>query len=140
MNHADAEDISQDTLLLIHLRYPHLDSESNLVPLAIRIAGFKCRERRRGTWRRSEWPEEYEPATDELLPDEQLDRDRWLNWMKSSLHNLGARCLRIFELQLQGKTTAEIAAALAITENNLHVAALRCRRRALELAPSGARP
>lgn len=140
VSHADAEDIGQETLLLIHTRYGHLESETDLVPLAFRIAGFKCRETQRGKARLRDWPEGYDPASDDLAPDEAVDRDRWLQWVLSSLPKLGERCLRIFELQLLGKTTSEIAAALGLTENNLYVTAMRCRRKALAFAPKGARP
>ena len=140
ISHTDAEDISQDTLLLIHTRYIHVDAETDLVPIAFRIAGFKCREMQRGKARLKDWPEGYDPASEDLAPDEAVDRDRWLQWILTSLPKLGERCLRIFQLQLLGKTTTEITGILGLTENNLYVTAMRCRRKAFELAPKGARP
>lgn len=140
LNVQDAEDVGQDTLLLIHERYSHLERESDLVPLGIHMAKLKCHEKLRGLYRAGVWPENYDPVSDDLLPDELLERTQWLEWISAVIPKLEERCRRIFELQLRGFETRAIAETLGLTVNALHVAALRCRRQALELAPMGARP
>jgi hypothetical protein len=42
-----AEDLAQDTLMLLNQKYAHLSSRDDLVPVAVRIMQYKIRTLRR---------------------------------------------------------------------------------------------
>ncbi|HUA64047.1 MAG TPA: sigma-70 family RNA polymerase sigma factor, partial [Verrucomicrobiae bacterium] len=50
-----AEDLTQEALLLLEEKYPHLDRVEDLLPLSLKIMRFKIVSYRRKTARRGEY-------------------------------------------------------------------------------------
>src|SRR4030081_3219214 len=66
-----AEDLAQETLLLIEQKYPHLHAESDLLPVAITIMQYKMRAYHRKAWRKAEG--QALPVDDVPIRDGNLD-------------------------------------------------------------------
>src|SRR4051794_36331456 len=63
MKREAAEDLAQEVLLVIHEKYPELDSAEDLVPLSLEIARLKLWAARRKSTRRGE---EHNISVDDL--------------------------------------------------------------------------
>lgn len=132
-----AEDLAQETLMLIETRYSHLDQIGDLVPLAIRIMNFKVKSLRRGLVRQrlSDTPVDETPIADPA-PDaaRQAETSELQNRIMAALEKLGGRCRRLFLLKLEGHRLPEIRELLgADTMQQLYLWDFRCRERMREL-------
>lgn len=124
-----AEDLAQDTLMLLNQKYAHLNSRDDLVPVAVRIMQFKIRTLRRGG-RPGDVPPE-----DVQLPDPAPDPEtsaRYQQLRKSlmeAIEKLGGRCREIFQLKLLGYNFIEIKDRMGANSiDTIYVWDFRCRR------------
>ncbi|MDX1983784.1 MAG: sigma-70 family RNA polymerase sigma factor [Bryobacteraceae bacterium] len=132
-----AEDVAQEVLLVLHVKYPHVVEITELVPLALQIARFKIMSGVRTGVRRGEGKSL--PADEISLPDPAPDpesaaaRRERLERMKKALATLGQRCRDILRLKLQGRTFAEIQAIYQVSSiNTIYTWDFRCRKQLLE--------
>jgi RNA polymerase sigma-70 factor, ECF subfamily len=138
-----AEDVTQDTLVLLTTKYADVSELEDLVPLAFKIVRFKILEFRRKAWRRGELakPRDGENASAEIadvagwaLPDLQLRRRELSDRLEKALRQLTGRCRDLFRLKLEGHRFAEIQRRLgARTLNTVYTWDARCRARLLVL-------
>jgi RNA polymerase sigma-70 factor (ECF subfamily) len=134
---AQAEDLAQEVLMLLHTKYRHLDRLEDLVPLAFQILRFKLVAHRRKAARRGEYDavdvDEFPPATSEPDPAAVLERKELLARLLSGIATMGERCRELFRFKLQGRSFAEIQALLgAGTLNTIYTWDHRCRKQLLE--------
>lgn len=134
---ATAEDVAQDTLLLLEQKYAHIETLEDLVPLALQIARYKLLGLHAKSLRRGEAG--YVPVDDFPLadpvddPEALLARRQRLERLESALTKLGDRCRTIFRLKLEGHTFPEIQIILgADSINTVYTWDFRCRKQLLE--------
>jgi RNA polymerase sigma-70 factor (ECF subfamily) len=133
-----AEDLTQEALLLLEEKYPHLDRVEDLLPLSLRIMRFKIVSHRRKAARRGEYTAV--SVTDISLPDldanplDQVERKEMLDRLTKAVAQLGDRCRELIRLKLQGKTFPEIQKIMgAAALNTVYTWDHRCRHNLLEL-------
>jgi RNA polymerase sigma-70 factor, ECF subfamily len=133
-----AEDLAQETLMLLHEKYAHLERPEDLVPLALQIARFKIMSLRRKAVRHGEYTQV--SITDIPLPDldanpaDALQRKEMLERLESALGQLDGRCREMMRLKLQGRTFPEIQKIMGVAAiNTVYTWDHRCRKRLLEL-------
>jgi len=134
---AQAEDLAQEVLVLLHTKYGHLERAEDLVPLAFQILRFKLAAARRKAARRGEYDavdvETFPPASDAPDPAAVLERKELLTRLMGGIARLGERCRELFRLKLQGRTFAEIQAQMgAATLNTVYTWDHRCRKQLLD--------
>jgi RNA polymerase sigma-70 factor (ECF subfamily) len=132
-----AEDLTQEALLLLEQKYAHLDSLDELLPLSFQIMRFKMNDFRRKASRRGEFNSVDVadlPLSDgkvDILAD--LERKELKQRLMVALSKLEGRCREMFRLKLQGKTFAEIKIKLgAANINTVYTWDFRCRKLLLE--------
>jgi RNA polymerase sigma-70 factor, ECF subfamily len=133
-----AEDLTQETLLLLEQKYAHVSEPEELLPLCFQILKYKMADFLRKARRRGEMdsvPVDGLPLRAEggdplwALEQEEL-RER----LHRALDQLDGRCRDLFRLKLEGKNFAEIQQALgAAAINTVYTWDFRCRKRLLEL-------
>jgi RNA polymerase sigma-70 factor (ECF subfamily) len=133
---AQAEDLAQEVLVLLHEKYGHLDRIEDLLPLAFQILRFKLAAFRRKTARRGEFDavdvHEFPPATDAPDPAAVLERKELLAKLMGGIAKMGERCRELFRLKLQGRGFAEIQALMgAGSLNTVYTWDHRCRKELL---------
>ncbi len=133
---AQAEDLAQEVLVLLHTKYGHLDRAEDLVPLAFQIVRFKLAALRRKSARRGEYDavdvDAFPPASDAPDPAAVLERKELLTRLMGGIARMGERCRELFRLKLQGRTFAEIQALLgAASLNTVYTWDHRCRKQLL---------
>jgi RNA polymerase sigma-70 factor (ECF subfamily) len=133
-----AEDVAQETLMLLHEKYAHLDRPEDLLPLSFQIVRFKIMSLRRKAVRRGEYDQV--SVTDIPLPDldanpaDYLERKEMLERLTAAVGQLGERCREMIRLKLQGKSFAEIQKAMGVGAiNTIYTWDHRCRQHLLEL-------
>jgi RNA polymerase sigma-70 factor (ECF subfamily) len=134
---ATAEDVAQDTLLVLEEKYSHVETLEDLVPLAIQIARFKIMALHTKSARRGEGAS---VPVDELpLPDPAenaeaaLERRERLDRLETAILALGDRCRELFRLKLLGLRFPEIQQRMgAESINTVYTWDLRCRKQLLE--------
>lgn len=138
-----AEDLAQDTLVLLTTKYAKVSSIDDLMPLALRIVRYKILEYRRKAGRRGELAKPL-PGDDPIAqlpddqgwskPDVQLQRRELGDRLADALRKLTGRCRTLFRLKLEGRKFAEIQQLLgARTINTVYTWDARCRERLLAL-------
>jgi RNA polymerase sigma factor (sigma-70 family) len=134
---ADAEDLTQETLLLLTTKYAHVDDPAQLVALGIGI----LRKKRADLWRKSARRGEATAgdATSLPLPDGRPtadtiaeDRER-LRLYAEAATRLGERCRGILRRKLDGLSFVEIAAELGRPVNTVYSWDRRCHQKLREL-------
>lgn len=133
-----AEDIAQETMLVLHQRYQHLTEPADLIPVALQIARFKITAFFRKMKRRGE--DDAQSVDDLQLTNGQMDpemhavRQELMNRLEAALPKLGERCRELFRLKLDGLSFPEIQREMgATTINTVYTWDLRCRKSLLEL-------
>lgn len=133
-----AEDVAQETLMLLQEKYAHLERPEDLLPLSLQIVRFKIMSLRRKAGRRGEYTQV--SVTDIPLPDldsnpaDALERKEMLENLGRAIGQLGERCRELIRLKLQGKTFPEIQKIMhAATLNTVYTWDHRCRKHLLEL-------
>jgi RNA polymerase sigma-70 factor, ECF subfamily len=129
-----AEDIAQETLLLLTTKYAHVTALEDLVPLSVTVARFKIRGHVRKAHRRGEHtavPVEDVPLADETAdPLTQVEQREAVERLKHAIRRLDGRCRDIYRLKLAGLGFAEIRDRLgASSVNTVYTWEFRCRRR-----------
>ncbi len=133
-----AEDLAQETLLLLEEKYPRTTELQDLLPLSFQIVRFKMMSLRRKTERHGEYTQV--SIGDIPLPDPDsnpltaFERRQMLERLTSAIGQLGSRCRELIRWKLAGKTFAEIQAlSKAASINTVYTWDFRCRQRLLEL-------
>jgi len=133
-----AEDLAQEVLMLLHEKYPHLETPEELLPLSLQIVRFKIMSLRRKAVRRGEYNQV--SVTDVPLPDlqagplDRLERKEMLDRLTQAMGQLGERCRQLLRLKLAGKNFAEIQKAMgAASINTVYTWDFRCRKHLLDL-------
>jgi RNA polymerase sigma-70 factor (ECF subfamily) len=135
-----AEDLAQETLMLLERRYPHLDQLGDLIPLSIRIMSLKIKGLRRTAGRRKivDTPVDEMPVQDET-PDagEQLAMNERRKSFFDALNKLGERCRRLLLLKLDGHRLTEIREMMGADNMQLlYTWDFRCRKEMQKLIVS----
>jgi RNA polymerase sigma-70 factor (ECF subfamily) len=132
----EAEDLAQETLMLLHQKYGEVDAIEELVPLAFRILRFKMAAGFRKSARRGE--DSAIPVEDANLrstddPEDGLLARERRRLMLDALDALGERCREILKMKMSGLGFDEIRVHLgAASINTVYVWDLRCRRELIE--------
>jgi RNA polymerase sigma-70 factor (ECF subfamily) len=137
MQRDQAEDLVQETLVVMHEKYGHLETLEDLVPVAIETCRLKMMGARRKSTRRGETTSV--SVEDVPLADKQPDpsvlaqRHEQLSRLEAAMVQLGERCRELFRLKLLGYTFPEIQLAMqAQSINTIYTWDLRCRKSLLE--------
>ena len=132
-----AEDLAQEVLLLLHEKYPHVDTVEELLPLSLQIVRFKIVAQRRKASRRGEYTQV--PVTEMQIPDldanpaEEYERKEMQQRLLKAIAGLGERCRELFRLKLAGRSFAQIQAAMGVAAiNTIYTWDFRCRKNLLE--------
>lgn len=133
-----AEDLTQETLLLLEKKYPLVHEPEELVPLCFQILRYKMADFLRKARRRGEM--DSVPVDGLPLPDPSqdplwaLEREQLRQRLREALRKLDGRCRELFRLKLEGKNFTDIRQALgAAAINTVYTWDFRCRKRLLEL-------
>jgi RNA polymerase sigma factor (sigma-70 family) len=122
-----AEDIAQETLMVLWAKYSDLDREADLVPLAYNICSKKIFEARRFQARAGEELPDHAAFTDPGPdPYERLMNDETRHRLLGGIRRLSPRCRQLIRLRLLGRSTEQIAEALKMRTGTLHVWKHRC--------------
>ena len=137
MGRDSAEDLAQETLVLIEEKYPHVERVEELLPLCLQIVRFKMTALRRKTARHGEYNSvsvEDVPLTDRSEnPAEAYERKEMLDRLSKAVGEMEPRCREMFRMKLDGKSFEEIRQALgAASINTVYTWDARCRRKLLE--------
>ena len=135
---AHAEDLTQEVLVVLHEKYPHVADLTELVPLAFQVLRFKMLDAHRKSLRRGEYNQESvddlplaEPGDDPMV---QLDQKQRVDRLLASMAQLGERCRELFRWKLEGKSFPEIQKIMGQTSiNTIYTWDLRCRKQLLSL-------
>lgn len=136
LSREQAEDVSQEVLVVLHEKYPHVTELTALLPLSFQVLRYKVLEVRRKAARRGEGQQV--PVEDPPLPDPGDDpetaaaRRERVDRLIAALDRLGARCRDLFRWKLEGRTFAEIQALTGQRSiNTIYTWDHRCRRQLL---------
>lgn len=131
-----AEDLTQEVLVVLHEKYPRVTELTELVPLAFQVLRFKMLDAHRKGFRRGEYNQEpvedlplADPADD---PATRLDQQQRVNRLLAGLAQLGERCRELFKWKLEGKSFPEIQQLMGQNSvNTIYTWDLRCRKQLL---------
>jgi len=132
-----ADDLTQETLLVLEEKYAQVTALDELLPLCFQILRFKITDFFRKAKRRGEL--DPLPVDQIGLPSGDdplwaLERRELRERLFSAIQRLDGRCREIFRLKLEGKSFAEIREALgAATLNTVYTWDFRCRQRLMVL-------
>ena len=138
VSRAQAEDLSQEVLVVLHEKYARVTELTELVPLAFQILRFKMLDAHRKSLRRGEYNSESvddlplaDPGDD---PMTQLDQKQRVDRLLAAIGQLGERCRELFKWKLEGKSFPEIQTLMNQTSiNTIYTWDLRCRKQLLSL-------
>jgi RNA polymerase sigma-70 factor (ECF subfamily) len=138
VSRAQAEDLAQEVLVVLHEKYPNVADLTELVPLAFQILRFKMLDAHRKSLRRGEYHQESvediplaDPGDD---PATQLDQKQRVDRLLAAMAQLGERCRGLFKWKLEGKSFPEIQKLMGQTSiNTIYTWDLRCRKQLLSL-------
>ena len=135
---AQAEDLAQEVLVVLHEKYARVTDLTELVPLAFQILRFKMLDSHRKSLRRGEYNQESvddlplaDPGDD---PAGQLDQKQRVDRLLTALAQLGERCRELFKWKLEGNSFPEIQKLMGQNSiNTIYTWDLRCRKQLLSL-------
>lgn len=138
VSRAQAEDLVQEVLVVLHEKYPNVADLTELVPLAFQVLRFKMLDAHRKSLRRGEYNQESvedlplaDPGDD---PATQLDQKQRVARLLSAIGRLGERCRELFKWKLEGKSFPEIQKIMGQNSiNTIYTWDLRCRKQLLAL-------
>ena len=136
VSRAQAEDLAQEVLVVLHEKYAHVTELTELVPLAFQVLRFKMLDAHRKSLRRGEYNSE---SVDDLPladlgadPATQLDQKQRVDRLLTAIGQLGERCRELFKWKLEGKSFPEIQTLMNQTSiNTIYTWDLRCRKQLL---------
>ena len=145
---AEAEDLTQETLLRAHSRLASLEEEARLLPWLYRIAGNIARDRfRQPSWRQRRDALELE-ASEETLPvvdtgprlDKVMEQREMSDCVRRYLEDLpdGYRTVILLH-DVQGLTNPEIAELLGVSVGAVKIRLHRARGKLREALGEGCR-
>jgi len=138
VSRAQAEDLTQEVLVVLHEKYPLVADLTELVPLAFQVLRFKMLDAHRKSLRRGEYNQE---SVDDLPladpgdnPMIQLDQKQRVDRLLAAMAQLGERCRELFKWKLEGNSFPEIQKLMNQTSiNTIYTWDLRCRKQLLAL-------
>ena len=135
---AQAEDLAQEVLVVLHEKYAHVTELTELVPLAFQVLRFKMLDAHRKSLRRGEYNlESFDdvPIADSRdNPGTELERKQTVERLVQAMSQLGERCRELFKWKLEGKSFPEIQKLMNQTSiNTIYTWDLRCRKQLLSL-------
>ena len=138
VSRAQAEDLAQEVLVVLHEKYVRVTELTELVPLAFQVLRFKMLDAHRKSLRRGEYNQESvddlplaDPGDD---PATQLDQKQRVDRLLAVMTQLGERCRELFKWKLEGKSFPEIQKIMGQTSiNTIYTWDLRCRKQLLTL-------
>jgi RNA polymerase sigma-70 factor (ECF subfamily) len=138
VSRAQAEDLTQEVLVVLHEKYPNVEELTELVPLAFQVLRFKMLDAHRKSLRRGEYNQESvddlplaDPGDD---PATQLDQKQRVDRLLAAMAQLGERCRELFRWKLEGKCFPEIQKIMGQNSiNTIYTWDLRCRKQLLSL-------
>ena len=138
VSRAQAEDLTQEVLVVLYEKYPRVADLTELVPLAFQILRFKMLDVHRKSLRRGEYNQESvddlplaDPGDD---PATQFDQKQRVDRLLAAIGQLGERCRELFKWKLEGKSFPEIQTLMNQTSiNTIYTWDLRCRKQLLSL-------
>lgn len=128
-----AEDLTQDTMTVLHEKYPMVSELTELVPLAFQVLRYKMLDAHRKALRRGEYNQEVVedlPLADTANnPMNQLDQKQRVDRLLAAVAQLGERCRELFKWKLEGNSFPEIQKLIGQTSiNTIYTRDLRCRK------------
>ena len=137
VSRAQAEDLTQEVLVVLHEKYPNVAELTELVPLAFQVLRFKMLDAHRKSLRRGEYNQE---SVDDLPladpgdnPKIQLDQKQRVDRLLAAIGQLGERCRELFKWKLEGSSFPEIQKLMGQTSiNTIYTWDLRCRKQLLD--------
>jgi len=138
VSRAQAEDLTQEVLVVLHEKYARVTELTELVPLAFQVLRFKILDAHRKSLRRGEYNQE---SVDDLPladpgdnPMVQLDQKQRVDRLLAAMVQLGERCRELFKWKLESKSFPEIQKIMGQTSiNTIYTWDLRCRKQLLAL-------
>jgi RNA polymerase sigma-70 factor (ECF subfamily) len=138
VSRAQAEDLTQEVLVVLHEKYPNVADLTELVPLSFQVLRFKMLDAHRKSLRRGEYNQE---SVDDLAladtgddPATQLDQKQRVDRLLAAIGQLGERCRELFKWKLEGNSFPEIQKLMGQTSiNTIYTWDLRCRKQLLAL-------
>jgi RNA polymerase sigma-70 factor (ECF subfamily) len=138
VSRAQAEDLAQEVLVVLHEKYARVTELTELVPLAFQVLRFKMLDAHRKSLRRGEYNQESvddlplaDPGDD---PAAQLDQKQRVDRLLAAMAQLGERCRELFTWKLEGKNFPEIQKLMGQNSiNTIYTWDLRCRKQLLSL-------
>lgn len=138
VSRAQAEDLAQEVLAVLHEKYACVTELTELVPLAFQVLRFKMLDAHRKSLRRGEYNQ---ASVDDLPladpnddPATQLDQRQRVDRLLAAMAQLGERCREIFKWKLEGNSFPEIQKLMGQTSiNTIYTWDLRCRKQLLTL-------
>lgn len=132
-----AEDLAQETLVVLEEKYPQVHGLAELLPLSLQIVRFKMSSLRRKTARRGEYTSisvDDVPLLDETLgPEEVYQRTEMRERLRKAMAEMEDRCREMFRMKLEGKNFEEIRRALGVDSiNTIYTWDFRCRKKLLD--------
>jgi RNA polymerase sigma-70 factor (ECF subfamily) len=129
-----AEDLTQDTLLLLTTKYREVTDLEDLLPLSIKVMRFKILSYHRKAHRRGEDTsvaiEDVDVRDQSTSPHTLAEQRQAVEQLKAALRQLSERCRKLFRLKLEGRGFAEIGNLLgAGSLNTVYSWEFRCRER-----------
>jgi RNA polymerase sigma-70 factor (ECF subfamily) len=138
VSRAQAEDLAQEVLVVLHEKYARVTELTELVPLAFQVLRFKMLDAHRKSLRRGEYNQESvddlplaDPGDD---PATRLDQKQRVDRLLAAMAQLGERCRELFTWKLEGKNFPEIQKLMGQNSiNTIYTWDLRCRKQLLSL-------
>jgi RNA polymerase sigma-70 factor (ECF subfamily) len=132
-----AEDLAQETLVVLEEKYRQVGRLEELLPLSLQIVRLKMSALRRKTVRRGEYTSisvEDTPLPDGALdPAQEFERNQLRARLIEAIGDMEDRCREMFRMKLEGKTFEEIRRALQVHSiNTIYTWDFRCRKKLLE--------
>ena len=142
MGRDSAEDLAQETLVLLEEKYAHVTRLEELLPLSLKIVRFKMGALRRKTARRGEYTAvsvEDVPLLDRSDdPAQAFERKQMLERLREAVAGMEERCRDMFRMKLEGKTFEEIRREFEVASiNTIYTWDSRCRKKLLERMGGG---
>jgi len=132
-----AEDLAQETLVVLEEKYPHVGRLEELLPLSLQIVRLKMSALRRKTVRRGEYTSisvEDTPLPDGAAdPAQEFERKQLRERLLKAIGEMEDRCREMFRMKLEGKNFEEIRKILQVDSiNTIYTWDFRCRKKLLE--------
>jgi len=138
VSRAQAEDLTQEVLVVLHEKYPKVAKLTELVPLAFQILRFKMLDAHRKSIRRGEYNleciDDLPIADSRDSPETELERKQTVERLVQAMSQLGERCRELFKWKLEGNSFPEIQKLMDQNSiNTIYTWDLRCRKQLLSI-------